>query len=79
MGSRATGEGAERVYDAAALWLERALRTDDSLFMPGKQIWSRKWLESIRERFLEQPEYSGDDFLDKLKGQLGPTGPPTGA
>ena len=36
MGSRKTYEGAERVYEAAALWVDRALRSDDSLFTPGR-------------------------------------------
>ena len=70
MGSRSTAEGAEQVYAAAQTWVDRVLRADDSLFTPGKQIWSRKWLGNIRERFLDQPEYSGDDFLDRLEGQL---------
>ena len=35
MGSRLTASGTERVYAAARLWVDRALRTDDSLFTPG--------------------------------------------
>ena len=70
MGSRRTGEGAARVYAAAQAWVDRALRSDDSLFTPSQPIWSRRWLGHIRKRFLEQPEVKGDDFSDKLKGQL---------
>ena len=31
-------DGAEMVYAAADTWVERALRTDDSLFTPGTPI-----------------------------------------
>ena len=70
MGSRSTGEGAENVYAAARQWVERALRKDDSLFTPGKQIWSSRWLEQIRERFLNRPDESGDSFYEKMEKQL---------
>ena len=40
MGSRKTHEGAENVYAAAQKWVDCALRADDSLFTPGKPIWS---------------------------------------
>ena len=70
MGSRRTGNGVENVYAAAELWVERALKADDSLFTPGKEIWSSGWLGELRDRFLEQPDVSGDDFYAKLERQL---------
>jgi len=70
VGSKSTGEGAERVYAAAKLWVERALKADDSLFTPGKPIWSGRWLRELRERFLDQPDLSKDSFYDKLLRQL---------
>ena len=70
MGSRKTYEGADKVYEAAALWVNRALRTDDSLFTPGRAIWTREWLGELRERFLNQPDEGGDSFLQKLQRQL---------
>ena len=70
MGSRKTYEGAEKVYEAAEAWVERALRTDDSLFTPGKPIWTGEWLGELRERFLDRPDESGDSFLEKLQRQL---------
>ena len=51
MGSRKTYDGAEKVYEAAELWVDRALRADDSLFTPGEEIWSSRWLRELRERF----------------------------
>ncbi len=70
MGSRKTYDGAEKVYEAAALWVERALRTDDSLFTPGVPIWSSQWLGELHRRFLDRPDESGDSFLEKLQRQL---------
>ena len=70
MGSRKTMDGAEKVYEAAALWVDRALRNDDSLFTPGKPIWTSKGLGELRERFLDRPDESSDSFLEKLRRQL---------
>ena len=70
MGSRKTYDGAEKVYEAAALWVERALRTDDSLFTPGVPVWSSQWLGELHRRFLDRPDESGDSFLEKLERQL---------
>ena len=70
MGTRITGGGAERVYAAAEAWVDHALRTDDSLFTPGKAIWSSRWLGELHERFINHPDESSDSFLEKLSGQL---------
>ena len=70
MSSRNTENGEERVYEAAQLWVERALRSDDSLFTPGTAIWSGEWLGELRERFLDNPDESSDDFFKKLERQL---------
>ena len=70
MGSRKTIDGAEKVYEAAALWVDRALRADDSLFTPGEPIWTRQWLKELHERFLDRPDEGGRDFYQKLTTQL---------
>ena len=75
MGTRITGGGAEKVYAAAGKWVERALRADDSLFTPGKAIWSRRWLGELHERFLNHPDESSDSFLEKLQQQLADSPP----
>ena len=68
MSSRRTHDGVEKVYQAAQNWLDCALRTDDSLFTPGKAIWSSRWLGELRERFLDRPdEWRGPDFFSKLE------------
>ena len=70
MSSRVTGSGEYKVYDAAQQWVERALRSDDSLFTPGKAIWSSRWLREMRERLINSPGGSEPRFLDKLQTQL---------
>lgn len=70
MGSRKTGYGVENVYAAAELWVERALKADDSLFTPGTAIWTSENLQNLRDRFLDRPDISGDDFYVKLNRQL---------
>ena len=59
------------VYEAADLWIERALKRDDSLFTPGTPIWSERWLGEARERFLDKIEaWNGGDFFGKLETVL---------
>ena len=65
MGARKTYDGAENVYKAAAMWVDRALRTDDSLFTPGVPIWTSHWLGELRERFPD-----GGKFFEQLESQL---------
>ena len=61
---------ANHVYEAASRWVDSALRTDGSLFTPGKPIWSSQWLGELHERFLNNPDESQDAFIDKLERQL---------
>ena len=75
MGTRITAQGAEKVYQAASLWVKRALKSDDSLFTPDKSIWSSEWLGEARERFLNHPDESENSFVDKLRRQLADSPP----
>ena len=69
MGSRRAG--AEAVYAAAADWVERCLRGDDSLFTPGQKIWTGRWLNELTSGFLDRPdETPGTSFQEKLAEQL---------
>ncbi len=72
MGSKKTGDGVENVYAAAEKLVERALRNDDSLFTPGKAIWSSLWLADLRERLLDKWEWPEDKggFGAQLEKQL---------
>ena len=75
MGSRKTHDGVEKVYAAAEAWVECALRSDDSLFTPGKPIWTRELLGELRQRFLDGPSYPDGSFLDKLEKMLAGSSP----
>ena len=70
MGSRLKENGIEHVYAAAEVWADRALGKDDSLFTPGKRIWTPEYLKVLHEKFLNNPDVPGIDFYDKLKSQL---------
>ena len=75
MGSRKPD--AERVYAAADRWVDHCLRRDDSLFTPGREVWSSNWLSDLRARFLDRPdERQGPTFMEKLERQLGDAPPP---
>ncbi len=71
MGSRKTHEGAKKVYTAAELWVDCALRRDDSLFTPGKAIWTRELLGMARERWMESTVEVTGGFHERLRAQLG--------
>ena len=70
MGSRVTGNRAEGVYSAAKAWVDRGLRSDDSLFTSGTNIWSRELLGELHDRFLNRPDEGSRPFLEKLQDQL---------
>ena len=63
--------GTEAVYAAAESWVERGLRSDDSMFTPGRPIWTSERLDELRRRFLDNPDVSGDNTMNKLERQLG--------
>ncbi len=60
----------EHVYSAAEAWVDRGLRSDDSLFTPGAAIWSRDLLGELHRRFLDRPDEGNRPFLEKLRDQL---------
>lgn len=70
MSSRRKGNGADRVYNAAQAWVDAALRSDDSLFTPGRQIWTPEGLAKLRSQVLERPDVSDRTFYPKLERQL---------
>ena len=70
MGSRITYGDPDKIYAAADEWVKRALRSDDSLFTPGKPIWSHELLGELHKRFLNRPDAGAGSFYDKLEVQL---------
>ena len=70
MTARKTREGSENVYAAARKWVDCTLRKDDSLFTPGKAIWTKELLTELRKCYLDNPDVPGNDFYDRLRKQL---------
>ena len=68
----ATYPGTERILSAAAEWRERSLLGGESIFRPGTDLWISAHLDELKRFFVDQPDYSGATFVEKLKGQLGP-------
>ena len=62
--------GAEYTYTAAEEWVNRALRSRDSLFTPGKDLWTSELLSELRLRFLDRPDDTKDPFYTKVRRQL---------
>lgn len=60
----------EPAYRTLELWVQRCLRTDDSLFTPGQAIWSAKNVADLYDRFVGQPDTSKADFMTKFENQL---------
>ena len=75
MTARNTGDGAEQVYAAAQKWVSCALRSDDSLFTPGKPIWTQKLLRELHDQVLNRPDLGDGKFWEKLRLRL-PASPP---
>ncbi len=70
MGTRLLARGTEKVYAVAETWVDVALRTDGSLFTPGEQVWTSRWLGELHQQFLNNPDESRASFLQKLQRQL---------
>lgn len=47
-----------------------AWRSRDSLFTPGRAIWTPENLNDLYRRFVQNPDESKSSFIDKLKRQL---------
>ena len=62
--------GAHKVYEAAERFVNAALRRDDSLFTPGQPVWSEGNLDELMQKFVENPDESSKNFIDKLRDQL---------
>lgn len=56
--------------EAAQRFIEAALKADDSLFTPGKQIWTVPLVDELHRLFIENPDESSDTFLEKFRRQL---------
>lgn len=58
-------------YAAAERFVERGLRTDDSLFTAGQPIWSLAGFEELDWLYVQAFDPGAGTFGDKLKIQIG--------
>ena len=70
MSAKNPGSEAAQVYAAAQRWVNCALRSDDSLFTPGKSIWTGELLGELHDRVLNRPDEGTASYLEKLELQL---------
>lgn len=64
----------QATMDGIRKFVEVAFRTEDSLFTPGRKIWKPGNRAEIYERFVLNPDTSGDPFTEKFRGQIGEAG-----
>lgn len=60
----------EAVRSAAQLFVDRGLKSGDSVFAPGREVWSRGPVDELRSVFVDKPDFGSGDFVNKLKGQM---------
>jgi len=60
----------DAVYAAGQRFVEQCLRSDGSLFAPGRAIWSSPNLEDFYARFVTNADEGAGTFWDKLREQL---------
>lgn len=60
----------EQIYEAAERFVKVALGSDDSLFTPGRAVWTLRTLDELHEQFVQNPDRSGDAFEVKFERQL---------
>jgi 5-methylcytosine-specific restriction protein B len=75
--ARVQTEAAEAVYRASEMFVDRALRDDDSLFTPGAPIWSNTTVSDLYERFVVHEDGSKRSFVEKFRDQLAGARPAT--
>lgn len=61
---------AAAIYGVAELFVDRALRRDDSLFTEGVSVWSLDVLNDLDERYVQSPDETKAKFEVKFERQL---------
>ena len=65
--ARLVRAGADAIYAAAEQFTRSALRQADSVFTPGRPIWTSEALEELHERFVLRLDSSSETFDQKLQ------------
>ena len=62
-------------YAIAERFVERGLRSDDSLFTPGREIWSLAGFEELDQLYVQAPDVGSGTFEQRLQAQIGDGSP----
>jgi|SRR5882672_3278985 len=57
------------ILAAAELWIRTCLIEDHSVFLQDSR-WTVALADEVHGAFVEHPDFGGDDFMTKLKGQM---------
>lgn len=60
----------EAIRMAARPFVERGLLEGDSVFSPGRPVWSREAVKELRTVFVDAPDPAAGNFVGKLKLQM---------
>jgi hypothetical protein len=66
--------GTEPILQAAHLWRDRCLLGETSVFS-DERIWTTEHLEELKRHFIDNSNFSGETFLEKLQMQLAAASP----
>jgi hypothetical protein len=69
MARKFTKRDSAPILAAAEKWMKTCLIDDGSLFLPDPR-WTAPLVDEIFHAFVEHPDFGGDDFMTKLKGQM---------
>lgn len=62
--------GAEEVIKAAGIFTDRALVAGESVFSPGRAIWSELIVKELEQTFVASTTTPGQSFIEQLQVQL---------
>ena len=62
--------GCEEIYAAVRRVFDAGLRSDDSVFTPGRRVWTAQAAAALDRRFVQAPEVGPARFVEKLSRQL---------
>jgi 5-methylcytosine-specific restriction protein B len=71
MVAKPDSERTASTYAMAERIVDTGLRKDDSLFTPGRAIWTSERFAELEQEYVQGPDLGKRTFLEKLRTQLG--------
>jgi 5-methylcytosine-specific restriction protein B len=60
----------ERIREVARTFVTQGLQAGESVFSPGRAVWTKAAAEVLVRTFVDAPDVSGESFVDKIRIQL---------